>query len=401
MKSNRPPRISVRVKFFAGFTLLEVLLTSLLASVVMLALWSLSDIYLRMFASGRKKVEETQIVRGLTSLLAKDLSQVTQLADFDPNSSPVPGNFSTAMPTPNPAQAGLRGPSAGNQSPTFSSGSNLAVNDRFGSGTIPVAQSMVPRGTQSPETLTPRFGLFGTKQALRLIVLQTDPRTTREPLELADFVPQPGQARTPVATELRTIEYTFLRQHDSTIAEQQHPGGFVRREWAWETWAGNRLATRVTAASGASTSLLPGDFPEWTAADDLSLKSGRDLFHVPQITAIEFRYYDGQKWEEEWDSWERRKLPLLVELLFRIKTIKGEDPSQTDGEAIDDSGDSLSLAQENSTRRSTSAGRVYRRLVHLPFADRQIESGNFDQIPRIVGVADSQSPALERRGRQP
>ena len=196
MKPNRPPRISLDVKDFAGFTLLEVLLTSLLASIVMLALWSLSDIYLRMFASGRKKIEETQIVRGLTSLLAKDLSQVIQLADFDPNSSSVPGSFPAAMPIPNPAQAGLRGPSAGNPSPTSPLGSNPAANDRLGSGTVPVAQSTVARGTQSPETLTPRFGLFGTKQALRLIVLQTDPRTTREPLELADFVPQPGQANT-------------------------------------------------------------------------------------------------------------------------------------------------------------------------------------------------------------
>jgi len=401
MKSNRPSRISLGIKDFAGFTLLEVLLTSLLASVVMLALWSLSDIYLRMFASGRKKVEETQIVRGLTSLLAKDLSQVIQLADFDPNSSSVPGSIPNAMPIPNPAQVGLRGLSAANPSPTFPLGANPAANDRFGSGTISGAQSTVPRGTQSIETLTPRFGLFGTKQALRLIVLQTDPRTTREPLELADFVPQPGQARTPVATELRTIEYTFLRQYESSTADQQHPGGFVRREWAWETWAGNRLATRVAAAAGASISLLPGDFPEWGAADDLSLKSGRDLFHVPQITAIEFRYYDGQKWEEEWDSWERRKLPLLVELLFRIKTMKDEAPIYTDGEAMDDSDASLSLAQENSTGRSTSAGRFYRRLVHLPFADRQTDSGNFDQIPRIVGVADPQSPAPERRGRQP
>ena len=161
------------------------------------------------------------------------------------------------------------------------------------------------------------------------------------------------------------------------------------------------MATRVAAVSGASTSLLPGDFPEWTAADDLLLKSGRDLFHVPQITAIEFRYYDGQKWEEEWDSWERRKLPLLVELLFRIQTNKGEAPSQTDREAIDDSEDSLSLAQENSTGRSMSAGRVYRRLVHLPFADHQNDSGNFDQIPRIVGVADPQTSTPDRRGRQP
>ncbi|WP_373650953.1 hypothetical protein [Schlesneria sp. DSM 10557] len=74
----------------AGFTLLEVLLTSLLASVVLIALWSLSDIYLRMFATGRKKIEETQIVRGVTAQLAKDLSQIVMNSDDDGDFSSGP-----------------------------------------------------------------------------------------------------------------------------------------------------------------------------------------------------------------------------------------------------------------------------------------------------------------------
>ena len=83
-------RLQQTARTRAGFTLLEVLLTTLLASVVLVALWSLSDIYLKMFASGKRKIEETQLVRSLTAQLAKDVSQVIQLPEESVAATSVP-----------------------------------------------------------------------------------------------------------------------------------------------------------------------------------------------------------------------------------------------------------------------------------------------------------------------
>ena len=400
----------------AGFTLLEVLLTSLLASVVLVALWSLSDIYLRMFASGKRKVEETQLVRGLTGQLAKDLSEVLQLPE-NPAASSSQG---TPAISPPPASPGLRGsrmplppgmtPGAlrspapnptSTSSPPLLPGSPPGANPLTSPGTPLSAGETNQRQNNQ---LVPRFGLFGTKQALRLIVLQTDPRTTRAPVELTELLPQPGQLRTPFATELRTILYTFAPHRESSPNDRQHPGGLVRREWAWELWSGMRMASLPSSSSESSSSLLPESQTEWGAEDAVSLELERDLYHVPQVTGLEFRYYDydGQKWEIEWDSWERRQLPLLVEVLLKIKTTIDEHSANPSEDLPDESEESTSLADESSAGSSSTSssqrGRVYRRLIRLPFAEESRGLERRDRDLPSTEMADSIRPVPPLRG---
>ena len=358
----------------SGFTLLEVLLTSLLASVVLVSLWSLSEIYLKLFVSGKQKIEETQLARGLTQQFAKDISQVLQLVVEEPTRN------------------------LGHRSLQFSSSQNIgavsstarqqsAANNPSDSEGIATGERMPPSPSQESgqtssiseasrrlsEKSKPRFGLFGTKQALRLIVLETDPRTVRDPTDLAEFMPQPGQTRPPVASELRTIEYSFSGSRETNTSDHRHPPGLIRREWAWETWIGIKMANITPADSTGSSDMLPDNHAEWTAEDELALESEKSLFHVPQVMGLEFHYYDGEKWESEWNSWERRRLPLLVEVLLQIKVDKEELNTDSDEELSVETEGSLSLVDENasgdSSARSTNRGTVYRRLIHLPFAE--------------------------------
>jgi hypothetical protein len=376
-RRSRSPQTTSR----AGFTLLEVLLTSLLASVVLVSLWTLSDIYLRLFLAGERQIEETQLVRGLTQQISKDLSQVVQLPEDDalsmvderPLGFPPGRNGELRMPMPRPpSPPNRRGPAGGPPPPMDRAPSGPPGRDGADSAN---SDSKVPPSDRAK----PKFGLFGTKQALRLIVLQTDPRTVREITDLAEIMPQPGQSRPPIASELRAIEYTFSNVRQSVSNSNQHPSGLVRREWGWETWSGLRLATHLTAdTAGASTSMLPDGQLPWTPEDSLLLesskKTGKDLYHVPQVVGLEFHYYDGDTWEDEWDSWERRRLPVLVEVLLQVRVSKEPKVVDADEELAEMDDSSLSSADsyssDGSSLSSSSYGSVYRKLIHLPFGEQ-------------------------------
>ena len=404
-------RLQQTARTRAGFTLLEVLLTTLLASVVLVALWSLSDIYLKMFASGKRKIEETQLVRSLTAQLAKDVSQVIQLPEESVAATSVPFlRFpAEARPAAPPgsaaARAAVQKAPVPNPNPIPASANGLApIVPTNVSQLLPAAPLTPVASARRSDQLIPRVGLFGTKQALRLIVLQADPRTTRGPASLEEILPVPGKPRTPLAPELRTIQYTYSPSHDSTAGSQQHPGGLVRREWAWETWAGFRAANLPSTGGGSPVSLLPVNESEWNEEDTLALEEGRDLYHVPQVVGLEFRYYDGQKWEIEWDSWERRRLPKLVEVLLKINTTRDEHQTKVSAELPEEI--DAPLMEENASGNSTSSspgrGHVYRRLIYLPFAEEPTGSDRDEQgSPLDAGLTDSSSSRSRSRSRQP
>jgi hypothetical protein len=88
---------------------------------------------------------------------------------------------------------------------------------------------------------------------------------------------------------------------------------------------------------------------------------------------LEFHYFDGESWESEWNSWERGRLPKLVEVMLQIKINKDESVTETEDELSSEGEVSLSHADENSSNnysaRTSGHGAIYRKLIHLPFAD--------------------------------
>ena len=177
-----------------GFTLLEVLLASLLATVVLVTLWSLSDIYLKLFVSGKRKIEETQLVRGLTQQFSKDISQVIQLPGDDsrqtqshwlsPNG--IGSNSRNGPPPPGMTRSNSNARPENRQTPAPASRSPEVAPPGSMGESAPAAAGRTTSSTAVQDTASSvrqsdrsiaKFGLFGTKQALRLIILQTDPRT--------------------------------------------------------------------------------------------------------------------------------------------------------------------------------------------------------------------------------
>jgi hypothetical protein len=225
-----------------------------------------------------------------------------------------------------------------------------------------------------------------------LITLQTDPRTVRELTDLTEAVPQPGQMRPAVATELRTIEYTFSQSTGYQTDARQRPAGLLRREWAWESWVSLKYASAKPTDDGTYSDMLPDPNAEWTEEDAVAFENGRNILHVPQVVGIEFYYYDGSSWEEEWNSWERGGLPQLVEVVIRIK-VKNDDP----GTKVQETSSGEESDSSTEGELSSTGGNIYRRLIQLPFAKQESEAESDDPRPRADDVAGTSLFARPRQ----
>ena len=128
-----------------GFTLLEVLLATVLMAVLMTGIWALVGTYQRLFAVGEASTEQSQLVRTLLEQFSDDLH------------SAIPDS-ATGMP-----------------------GASASVR---------------------------RFGLFGTERALQVDVLQVTPAQGISASMSRGQLPL-GLQRGPQVPELHTVQYWF------------------------------------------------------------------------------------------------------------------------------------------------------------------------------------------------
>ena len=89
-----------------------------------------------------------------------------------------------------------------------------------------------------------------------------------------------------------------------------------------------------------------------------TLDSGGELL-APEVAAIEFRYFDGTEWAEEWDTSTRGGLPVAVEVAIALRP-----PGAGDFEAI-----STAAATSLDMLAVDTGLRIYRLLVRLPTAE--------------------------------
>lgn len=124
-------------------------------------------------------------------------------------------------------------------------------------------------------------------------------------------------------------------------------------------------ATRLTAGGGNDVDNLPrvglirrsvdravGAFAAETGNTELLLNQGELL--APEITAVEFRYFDGQQWLLEWDTAASQSLPVAVEIAIAIRPSNAEEPLNFVAGANALAGDQLE-----------DGSRIYRRVVRL------------------------------------
>jgi hypothetical protein len=128
-----------------------------------------------------------------------------------------------------------------------------------------------------------------------------------------------------------------------------------------------RAGDAVTSGSVAATSLAPGAqatagglvrhevprrmrvFAEQAGSSGI-LDEGAVLV-APEVTQIQFRYYDGSQLVDTWDMKELQKLPLAIEVSIWLRSARAATASA-----------------EYSSADAMNGARTYRQVVYLPMA---------------------------------
>jgi hypothetical protein len=200
-----------------------------------------------------------------------------------------------------------------------------------------------------------RFGLFGTQQALQVDVLQATPAQ----LIASSHTPESelSSARIARVPELHTVQYLFQESHETSAAEEPGFAGLVRRELDWET---PPAATEPAARDGGQ--------PRPAAVDPMEISAGgldpaeETLLQMPEVSGLEFRYYDGSGWASQWNSLTQKSLPVAVEVSLTLKRAEAAGAKrQTPAATADEE-----LTELLDQKLSLPAGSRHRLLVFLP-----------------------------------
>jgi prepilin-type N-terminal cleavage/methylation domain-containing protein len=302
-------------KTIGGFTLLEVLLSMAIAALVLGAVTMAINFHLRVVERGRRDVEEAQLARALLRHIADDLRAGVLYQPLDTSAlAGIAGSGGSGGSTSGSGGSGGSTPAA-----TASVAPTAGSSNTSGSGEGSTSPSDTSGDLAESTVLSTTPGLYGNRYELQVDVSKL-PRIDQYEQLLVDFEGRPGD----LVSDVKTVAYYMGTDTKTTVA------GLMRREL-------DRAATAWAIQNGGMQ----------------ELEQYQQLL-APEVLTIEFSYFDGLDWYEEWDSSVLQGLPLAVEVAVAIA--KAGEPL-TDVSLID---------LTNVTGEEPY--RVYRLLVHLPAA---------------------------------
>jgi prepilin-type N-terminal cleavage/methylation domain-containing protein len=228
-----------------GFTLLEVLLASALAVILMAALYVALDVQLRLAEAGRESIEEARVTRAIVQRFENDLTSV--VGPVAPPAGKAQGqSSSTTGSAPSGGTGAGTGATTGAAASTDMSGTT-AVSDATQTTTIPFQAGVIG---ESDGDNRPRLVMFVTK-----VAGLGDPA-----LESPD-VPNPA--------DVRRVVYWMT------------DWGLARQELPWVTAEQLQNSTDPLIEDG---------------------KEERDYVISEEVTKLTIEYWDGSAWQETWDG---------------------------------------------------------------------------------------------------
>ncbi|MEK6236696.1 MAG: prepilin-type N-terminal cleavage/methylation domain-containing protein [Planctomycetales bacterium] len=320
-----------------GFTLLEVMLALFLSAIVLGAMWMLINLQFRAVASGRRQVEEAQLVRALLRRIGDDLRSAVLYQPFD--SSALAG---LGVPLDLEELEELE------ELPEELTGesSDLGEEDDEAGETSSLVPQLLP-------------GIYGGATELQIDVSRL-PR-----MEQFAVIPTGG----PIS-ETRTISYYVISPESAdsgTVARSnlsQAPG-LYRREMD--------RATALWAMEQGSQPIADGD----------------EAPIAPEVAALEFRYFDGAEWFSEWDSDDREGLPTAIEVKLMIRP-SGEWSGGSTSSSTAPVTPSIGAATED-----VPLYRAYRLVVRMPSAVPTIADGIGSEATDEAEAAEAQAASEE------
>lgn len=333
-----------------GFTLLEILLTTMLSATLLGVLWGLFSVYLRLFETGPARTEQVQLARALGQQLCDDLHGAIEDSAIEDG----------------------------------------AIEDSaIENGPIDDPQSGLP-GAAGGSTPVRRFGLFGTQRTLQFDVLEVVPPEESPGLR-GDVTDALGGVPLQQVPELRTIFYTFTEPSVFEDADRDAPAdrdpearpGLTRRELDYETPYADAEAPSTARRSPGAAAARPGSSDDQTSADSFSddlldpgPQDGSTVW-APEVVGLEFRYFDGSGFSSEWNSLQRKSLPVAVEVTMQLRSFEEPRVAHPVADEIErdqeepDFEDALDRVDRGELAPETAHSSIHRFLINLPTARKR------------------------------
>lgn len=266
-----------------GFTLLEVLLASALAIVLMAALYVALDVQLRLAEAGRESIEEATLTRAIIMRIEGDLSSgIGPVAPPIDNSAKGSGTGGSG--------AGGSGAAAGAAASATGSGSPSSSTGGSGSGTGSDTGAVTEAATTDIIPFT--AGVIGTTDQITIYAARV--------AGIGKNVDNSGSGPNPA--DARRVTYWISDK------------GLCRQELPWLTSQQVQNSTDPVMEDG---------------------KEEKDYVIADEVTQLQFEYWDGSTWQDTWDG---RTVnadgitllgpPMAIRVHFWLK-LPGEEPGQT------------------------------------------------------------------------
>lgn len=314
-----------------GVTLLELILALSLSLVVMAAIGMALNLHLKVLQTRRSHVEEAEVARAVLRRIADDLRSAVQYQVID---------FSSIE--------GLAEESAGAALDDI--GGSTGLDDALLSGLLagPEEPSATAAGgsTSIATTATPPSipGLYGNQFELQIDVS----RLPRVDEYQAIINPLNTGQLTDIPSDVKTVAYFLAPDTQPSAAPVYDPSAMAR------------IQATGTAGRGLVRRQLDRQVTLWAAQNaNIEQLANQGEMLAPEVTALEFRYFDGIEWLTEWDSEVRQGLPVAVAIAVEIS-----------GDPADSAETQRSLLEPLLPGETqTSSRALYQLVVHLPAAE--------------------------------
>lgn len=321
----RRQQSSSNLRSRSAFTLFEMMIAVGLCSLLMTAVYAALKIYFDLQNDSHEEIARQQVARALLRSITRDVQStvfvkrtVVEENSSTGSSSATSGGSSsgsTSGMSGGSSSSSTTGGTSGGSGSTGSTGSTGGSSSQTGSVSSSSSSSQLDGNSYGDPTIDPATalanstsGLIGTATDLQLFVSKPDPN-----LGYSD-----SQSITSVgsrSSDLILIRYLMAESGGGGLssaladkfgaADQTGPVGLARME-------GDLF--------GLTTAI--------TEAEEMPLVAASQML-AKEVSAVQFRYFDGLEWVEQWDSTALNMLPKAIEIVLTLrKTASGSDPNE-------------------------------------------------------------------------
>lgn len=298
-----------------GVSLLELIVASAIAVVLMASVGAAIHMYSRSVDVGQSNVEEAQLGRAVMKLMEDDLRNCIWKNDID---------FSSVEALAADEASGAADALTGGTT-SSSLGSDLDLD----SG----ADALTNTTDLASSTTAMQIGLYGNATELQFDMSRLPRVDEYDP----EFVGFRSLALADRPSDVKTVTYYLL------VPGTAYQG--VVGDPADRTAEQTGLVRRVLDRSVTQWALENGDTKQLDATAEIV---------APEVCYLNFRYFDGYEWYEEWDSAAMEGLPVAVDIVLAIRSANERS--------------SALPADETMVVGVGQGDMIYRRLVRIPIA---------------------------------